>query len=77
MKRAIILIGSILLLAGCGPFRVRDITTGKEYITNGFDYSPRIQFTDLKSGKWVVLSSCEIERITPDVANKEIATQKN
>jgi hypothetical protein len=73
---------ALLPCAGCQYFRVRDVATGKEYITNNWSmgqsgFSGATQFVDLKTGKTVVLQSYETERIPTDVAQAEIKTGKN
>lgn len=69
-----------LLLCGCTYYRVRDVPTGKEYITDNYHLNyvgGAVHFTDLKTGKIVTLSSSEQEVIPADVAKKEIASQKD
>jgi hypothetical protein len=76
--KTLLIAAAFLLLPGCAYYRVRDVGTGKEYITdNWHQYDYGRSFTDLKTGRLVTLSSSEKEVISGDEAQREIATGKN
>ena len=70
------------LLTGCQYYRVRDVSSGKEYITNNWSmaesgWTGTTKFNDLKTGKQVTLQSFEKEAISENVAKAEIGSGKN
>lgn len=71
---------SISLCTGCTYYRVRDASSGREYITNNWNanqnpYTGSMALQDLKTGKTVVLQSYELERISSEDAKAEIGTR--
>lgn len=72
----------LISLSGCTYYRVRDVASGKEYVTDNWHmgqsgWNGATSFTDLKTGKGVVLQSYEVERLNGDVAKAEIGSGKD
>jgi hypothetical protein len=60
VTRTLLLVAGLLLLSGCQFYRVRDFSTGREYITNNWQMNEnrctgRLRLTDLKTHKEVAI----------------------
>ncbi|MHC4131075.1 MAG: hypothetical protein ACYSSP_12130 [Planctomycetota bacterium] len=72
MKKAVVIIVLLMLMAGCTSYyKVTDLNSGKDYYTNDIKYkgSGAVDFKDAKTGSRVVLPSSEIHEIEKEEFN--------
>jgi hypothetical protein len=76
-SRLIVAAVGLLLLSGCGYYRVIDPASNKEYITNDWQAgryraNGAARFTDLRTGRDVTLPASEVEKISKEEAMRAI-----
>ncbi|MEM8737599.1 MAG: hypothetical protein AAGG38_03865 [Planctomycetota bacterium] len=77
MKYVFCLLVSVTMLQGCVYYKIHDNASGTEYITNNWKmntnpYTGSMGFTDMKTGKFVILQTYERETISKMDADIEI-----